>query len=206
MAGIKKEHNEYYPKSRSEWRQWLQENHEQKDGIRLIIAKKGNGLPSLSVEEALCFGWIDSVANKVDDKCFTIFFSPRNPKSKWSKINKDRVKKLTKLGLIAPAGKEMITLAKKTGTWDALNEVDQLLLPKDLKAAFSKNKKAARFFDAFPPSTKRGILSWILDAKRPETKIKRIKETVELAGKNIRANQYVPKKLSDTNWAKENNT
>lgn len=198
MAGIKKVHNEYYPKSRSEWRQWLQENHTQKGGIRLIIAKKGSGLPSLTVaeavEEALCFGWIDSVANKVDDRCFKIFFSPRNPKSKWSKINKDRVKKLTKLGLIAPAGKKMIALAKKTGTWDALNEVDQLILPKDLKAAFSKNKKAARFFDSFPPSTKRGILEWILNAKQPETRIKRIKETIELAEKNIRANQYVPKK------------
>ena len=197
MAGIKKVYNEYYPKSRSEWRQWLQENHLQKDGIRLIIAKKGSGLPSLSVadavEEALCFGWIDSVPNKLDGKRFKIFFSPRNPKSKWSKINKGRVKKLTKLGLIAPAGKKMIALAKKTGTWDALNEVDQLLLPKDLKAAFSKNKNAARFFDSFPPSTKRGILSWILDAKRPETKSKRIKETVELAEKNIRANQYIPK-------------
>ncbi len=197
MAGIKKVHNEYYPKSRSEWRQWLQENHVQKDGIRLIIAKKGSGLPSLpvadAVEEALCFGWIDSVANKIDDKHFKIFFSPRNPKSKWSKKNKARVKKLTKLGWIAPAGKKMIALAKKTGTWDALNEVDQLLLPKDLKAAFSKNKKAKHFFDAFPASAKRVILSWILDAKRPETKLKRIKETVELAEKNIRANQYIPK-------------
>ena len=196
-SGIKKIRNEYYPKSRSEWRQWLLVNHAQKDGVRLIIAKKGSGLPSLpvadAVEEALCFGWIDSVANKIDDKRFTIFFSPRNPKSKWSKINKDRVKKLTKLGLLAASGKKMIILAKKTGTWDALNEVDQLLLPKDLKVAFLKNKKAARFFDAFPPSAKRGILTWILDAKRPETKLKRIKETVELAEKNIRANQYTPK-------------
>ena len=194
---IKKIRTEYYPKSRGEWRQWLLENHTQKDGIRLIIAKKGSGLPSLpvaeAVEEALCFGWIDSVANKIDDKCFKIFFSPRNPKSKWSKINKDRVKKLTKLGLLAPVGRNMIVLAKKTGTWDALNDVDQLLLPKDLKAAFSKNKKAAHFFDNFPPSAKRGILSWILDAKRSETRIKRIKETVKLAEKNIRANQYIPK-------------
>lgn len=197
MAGIKKAYTEYYPKSRSEWRQWLQENHVQKDGIQLIIAKKGSGLPSLpvadAVEEALCFGWIDSVAHKLDDKRYKIFFFPRNPKSKWSKINKGRVKKLTKLGLIAPAGKKMIALAKKTGTWDALNEVDQLLLPKDLKTAFSKNKKASNFFDAFPPSTKRAILEWILNAKQPETRIKRIKETVDLAEKNIRANQYIPK-------------
>lgn len=197
MAEIKKVYNEYYPKCRSEWRQWLQENHAQKDGIRLILAKKGSGLPSLpvadAVEEALCFGWIDSVAHKLDDKRYKIFFSPRNPKSKWSKINKGRVKKLAKLGLIAPAGKKMIALAKNTGTWDALNEVDQLLLPKDLKAAFSKNKKASNFFDAFPPSTKRVILEWILNAKQPETRIKRIKETVELAEKNIRANQYIPK-------------
>lgn len=196
-SGIKKILKEYYPISRQEWRQWLQENHTQTEGIWLILAKKESGLPIVNmrdvVEEALCFGWIDSVANKLDDKCFKILITPRKPKSKWSKINKDRVKKLTKLGLLAPAGKKMIALAKKTGTWDALNEVDQLLLPADLKKAFAKNKMAAKFFDAFPPSAKRGILEWILNAKQSETRIRRIKETVGLAEKNIRANQFKPK-------------
>jgi len=145
--GIKKIIKEYYPKNRSEWRQWLQKNHGKAAGIRLIIAKKESGLPILplsdAVEEALCFGWIDSVANTLDEKRFKILFSPRNPKSKWSKINKERVKKLTKLRLLAPAGKHVIALAKKSGTWDALNEVDQLLLPKDLKTAFSKKQEGS---------------------------------------------------------------
>lgn len=88
----------------------------------------------------------------------------------------------------------MITLAKKTGTWEALNEVDQLILPEDLKIALSKSKVAANFFDAFPPSTKRGILEWVLTAKQPDTRSKRIKETVDLAKKNVRANQYRPLK------------
>jgi len=196
-VGIKKVLFEYYPKSRNEWRRWLQENHTLDTGIWLIIAKKESGLPTVpvndAIEEALCYGWIDSVPNKIDSNYFKILFSPRNPKSKWSRINKERVEKLAKLGMLAPSGKKMIALAKKTGTWDALNEVEQLQLPTDLKAAFSKNKIASGFFDSFPPSTKRGILEWILNAKRPETRIKRIQETVDLAEKNIRANQYVPK-------------
>jgi uncharacterized protein YdeI (YjbR/CyaY-like superfamily) len=193
--GIKKEFLEYYPRSRGEWRLWLIKNHQQKDGIWLVLGKKGTGLPTLpveeAIEEALCFGWIDSIPNKRDDKSFKILISPRNPKSKWSKINKDRVKRLATLGLLMPAGKKMIALAKKTGTWDALNEVDQLILPEDLNAAFSKKKKAAENFDAFPPSTRRGILEWILNAKKSETRSKRIKETVTLAEKGIRANQFV---------------
>jgi uncharacterized protein YdeI (YjbR/CyaY-like superfamily) len=196
--GIKKSFNDYCPKSRSEWRQWLQKNHTQPDGVWLVLAKKESGLKLLSVaeavEEALCFGWIDSVANKIDVNFFKLFISPRNSKSKWSRINKGRVKKLAKLGLLTPAGKKMIALAKKTGTWEALNEVDQLILPKDLKTALSKSKLASKFFDAFPPSTRRGILEWILNAKQPETRSKRIKETVDLAKKNIRANQYKPLK------------
>jgi len=196
--GIKKTFKDYYPQSRGEWRQWLQENHTQTDGIWLVLAKKESGLKLLSVaeavEEALCFGWIDSVPNKVDANFFKLFISPRSPKSKWSKINKDRVKKLAKPGLLTPAGKKVIALAKKTGTWHALNEVDQLILPDDLKAALSKSKLATKFFDAFPPSTKRGILEWISNAKQSETRSKRIKETVDLARKNVRANQYKPLK------------
>lgn len=105
-------------------------------------------------------------------------------------MNKNKVAKLTKLGLMEKAGLEMVALAKQSGTWDALNEVDQILVPFDLEKEFQKNKKAASNFEAFPRSAKRGILKWILSAKRPETRQKRIEETVRLAKDNIRAQQY----------------
>jgi uncharacterized protein YdeI (YjbR/CyaY-like superfamily) len=105
-------------------------------------------------------------------------------------VNKNKVAKLTKLGLMEKAGLEMVALAKQTGTWDALNDVDQILVPSDLQQEFAKNKKAAGHFEAFPRSAKRGILEWILSAKRPETRQKRIEETVRLAAENIRAQQY----------------
>lgn len=183
---------EFEPTSRFAWRKWLEQNHKTSESIWLIIAKKGSGLPILSiddiVEEALCFGWIDSVPNKVDVKRYKVLLSPRKPKSNWSKINKKRAYKMIKAGLMTPAGMKSIALAKKTGTWNALENVDRLIIPDDLKKAFTKNKKALIYFDAFPPSTKRGILEWIGNAKTTETRIKRIVETVSLAANNIRAN------------------
>lgn len=182
------------PKSRAAWRAWLQKNHTQQESIWLVLAKKESGLPSLSVEdaveEALCFGWIDSVPNKVDDKRYKILLSPRKPKSNWSNVNKQRAARLIKSGLMTEAGMKMITLAKKTGTWNALNDINRLAIPTDLKSAFALNPKAATYFEAFPPSVKKGILEWIQNAKTETTRTKRINETVELAAKNIRANQY----------------
>jgi uncharacterized protein YdeI (YjbR/CyaY-like superfamily) len=183
------------PTSRAEWRAWLQKNHTQPESIWLVLAKKGSGLPLLSVdevvEEALCFGWIDSVPNKLDDKRYKILISPRKPKSNWSKVNKLRAARMIKAGLMMAPGMQMITLAKKTGTWNALNAIDKLFIPTDLKAALAAYPKSMAYFEAFPPSTKRGILEWIQNAKTEATRTKRIKETAELASKNIRANQYV---------------
>jgi uncharacterized protein YdeI (YjbR/CyaY-like superfamily) len=183
------------PTSRAEWRAWLQKNHIQSESIWLVLAKKGSGLPLLSVdevvEEALCFGWIDSVPNKLDDKRYKILISPRKPKSNWSKVNKLRAARMIKAGLMMAPGMQMITLAKKTGTWNALNAIDKLFIPTDLKAALAAYPKSMAYFEAFPPSTKRGILEWIQNAKTEATRTKRIKETAELASKNIRANQYV---------------
>lgn len=198
MAGMKKVWQKVEPRSRAEWRTWLMRNHTQKTGIWLVLYKKGHAGSTLTVseavEEALCFGWIDSVANVVDDKRYKIFTSPRKPKSIWSKINKARVAKLIKKGLMTSAGMAMIKLAKKSGTWNALNEVDDLTYPADLVKALSKNKKAKAYFDNFPPSIKKGILWWIQSAKTEETRTRRVKETVEKAADNIRANQYVKKR------------
>lgn len=186
----------FHAHDRSAWRQWLAENHASEKSVWLIIYKKSSSTPSVyydeAVDEALCFGWIDSKPNKRDEESFFQFFAKRNPKSKWSGVNKKKVEKLIAQGLMTEAGLKMIELAKASGTWDALNDVENVVIPNDLQQAFDKNATAKVHWEAFPRSTKRGILEWISNAKRPETRQKRIEETVTLAAQNIRANQYRP--------------
>ena len=145
------------------------------------------------MEEGLCFGWIDSKANKRDEKSFYQFFAKRNPASNWSKINKERVIKLIDQGLMNSKGMEMIEIAKGNGRWTALDKIENLELPVDLKAALKQHPQATKHFNAFPRSVKKGILEWIQNARKEETREKRILETVSLAEENIRANQYKPK-------------
>lgn len=180
------------------WRKWLEKNHKTADGVWLIFFKKNTGISSLNwseaVDEALCFGWIDSVANTRDEASYYQYFSPRKPKSKWSAINKAKVAVLLQQKKMTPAGMALVNLAKETGTWDALNDVEAGKLPDDLVTAFNKNTKARKNFEAFPKSAKRAILEWISNAKRADTRKKRISETVRLAASNIRANQPVQPK------------
>lgn len=178
--------------SRARWRGWLTKNASTSSGIWLVFDKGKNRTLSTDdiVEEALCFGWIDSKPGKVDDERSKVYLAPRNPKSNWSKINKDRVAKLLKAGLMTAQGKKVIELAKTSGTWSALDQVEKIELPKDLLNEFKKYKQAQKNFDVFPRSVKRAILEWILNAKKPETREKRIQETVRQADKNIRANQW----------------
>lgn len=192
---IEKEYNgvrAIYAPSRTAWRKWLEKNHAKEKAVWLIIYKMQSGTPSVyykeAVVEALCFGWIDSKPNKRDDKSFYQYFTQRNPKSKWSKINKDKIKELIQQGLVAPAGLAVIETAKQNGAWTALDQVEQIIIPADLQKAFDKNKKARINFEAFPRSVKKAILDWISSAKRPETRVKRISETVTQAGENKRAN------------------
>ena len=179
-----------------QWRKWLEENHVSRNSVWLIIYKKKSGIQSIdyneAVDEALCYGWIDSLPNKRDAKSYYQYFSKRNPKSNWSKVNKEKVAYLIKEKRMAKAGYEMIDTAKQTGTWDALNDVDNLVVPKDMMEVFDTNPKAFDNWNAFPDSTKRGILEWIFNAKRVPTRKKRIDETVRLAALNKRANQYNP--------------
>jgi uncharacterized protein YdeI (YjbR/CyaY-like superfamily) len=184
----------FYAQSRKDWRDWLIENHSTQKSIWLILYHKDSKKQSINyneaVEEALCFGWIDSKPNKRDNESYYLFFAKRNPKSNWSKANRDRVDKMIKEGLMTPSGQEMIDLAKKTGSWSVLESVQNSVIPKDLQEQFDKNELAFDNFQAFPPSSKRIILEWILNAKRPETRQQRINQTVALASKNIKANHY----------------
>jgi uncharacterized protein YdeI (YjbR/CyaY-like superfamily) len=190
--------NSFYAKNRKAWRSWLQKFHQQKEAIWLLMYHKKSKTPSIyydeAVEEALCFGWIDSKPNKRDEESYYLYFSRRKPKSNWSSLNKERVQRLTTAGKMTQAGLEMVALAKATGTWDALVKSDSLILPDDLKAAFQRNASAAANFDAFPSSSKKAILEWIQAARRPETREKRISDTVIKAAENKRANQYEPKR------------
>ena len=163
----------------------------------VVFGKKGNGVESITlpeaIDEAVCFGWIDSVINARDEFTYRIYFSPRNPKSNWSRVNKNKVRRLEEEGRLQPAGLKMIELAKETGTWTALDDVENLVIPADLQEAFDLYPESEPNWHAFPRSVKRGILEWILNAKRPTTRQKRITETASLAAQNIRANQYTKK-------------
>jgi len=160
----------------------------------LVIYHKTSAVKSVyyeeAVEEAICFGWIDSIAHKRDAESKYQFFAKRKPKSNWSKLNRARAAKMTEQGLMTASGAAMIELAKQTGTWEALTDVQNNVIPDDLAALFKKNKTAFNNFNAFPPSSKRIILEWILNAKKPETRLQRITETVRLAADNIKANHY----------------
>jgi uncharacterized protein YdeI (YjbR/CyaY-like superfamily) len=184
----------YHPKSRADWRAWLEKHHAKATAVWLVSYRKATGRTRVSyedlVEEALCFGWIDSVQRVLDDERSMLRFSPRKPKSVWSKINKGRVGRLTRLGLMAPAGQAKIDAAKRDGSWHALDAVERLVVPPDLDAELAANPDAARHFAAFPPSSRKIILGWIAGAKRPETRAKRVSETVRQAAKNLKANHY----------------
>ena len=183
---------QFYAADRAEWRQWLQENHATAQGVWLIYLKKASGKTRVeyaeAVEEALCFGWIDSVVKPIDEFSYKQLITPRKPKSNWSKLNKERVERLIEMGLMTEAGFKTIEIAKQKGTWNALDEVELLLIPSDLQAEFDNNPLAFQNWEAFSRSARRGILEWLLNAKRPETRAKRVEEIVSLAAKNIKAN------------------
>lgn len=182
----------------AEWRAWLVEHHERQTGVWLVLPRKqGEAEPSLTydeaVEEALAYGWIDSKSNRLDEARSLLWMSPRRPKSGWSKLNKERIARLEREGRMAAPGRAVVAAARRTGTWNALDAVEALELPADLREALAADAGAKRHFDAFPPSARKGILTWIADAKREETRARRIAETVRLAARNERANQWQPR-------------
>jgi uncharacterized protein YdeI (YjbR/CyaY-like superfamily) len=186
--------NSVHSETPAEWRDWLAENHTRTTGIWLISYKKATSKPRFdydeAVEEALCFGWIDSKPNKLDEARSLLWFAPRKPRTSWSKPNKERVERLIAQGRMMPAGLAKIEAAKQDGSWAALDAIEALEIPPDLETALAGYVNAQQNFAAFPRSAKRGILEWIATAKKPETRAKRIEETARLADENIRANQW----------------
>lgn len=188
----------FYARNQNAWRNWLLKNYQKESAVWLIIYRKDSQTPSVyypeAVDEALCFGWIDSKPNKRDEESYYQFFAKRKAKSNWSKVNRDKVERLIKQNKMHAAGMAAVELAKQSGTWSALDEVEEILIPNDLQELFDKNPTAFKNFNAFSRSSKRGILEWILNAKKNETRSKRIRETVSLAAKNIKANHPNQKK------------
>ena len=179
------------PASRAAWRQWLAEHHARSPGVWLVYCKRASGLPSISyaeaVEEALCFGWIDSLPRKLDAERSQLLFTPRQPRSGWSRVNKERLARLEAAGLLLPAGLAAIARARQNGAWESLDAAEAGLVPADLAAALAADEAAARHFAAFSLSARKQILTWVLGAKQPATRARRIAETVRLAALNRRA-------------------
>lgn len=184
----------FHPDDRNAWRQWLIENHHIKLSVWVIFNKAKSGKRSLtwseSVDEALCFGWIDSKAMPLDEERYKQFFSRRKPRSVWSRINKEKVAKLIADGLMADAGLRSIEIAKENGSWNSLDEVEDLIIPKDLEKAFRQHKGSKAFYTGLSRSIRKAILQWIAMAKRPETRQRRINEVAELGGKGERPKQF----------------
>lgn len=193
----KKESIEFYPRNRQAWRNWLQKNHATKQSVWLIMYKKSSGKPTILynevVEEALCFGWIDSVPRKRDAESSFLYISVRKAKSGWSALNKTRIEKLLRENKMAAAGLQKIEAAKKDGSWSALDKIEALEMPAALQKALTRNKKALAHFNGFPSSVRKQLFLWVESAKTPVTKEKRITGIVTLAEKNIRTNQWKPK-------------
>lgn len=184
----------YFAKDRKTWRRWLEKNHSTSPGVWLIYLKKTSGKKRLeyndAVEEALCFGWIDSTARPIDNEKYMQRFTPRKPGSGWSGLNKKRIERMMAQDLMADAGLEKIDQAKKNGSWESFDKIyepiDKIQIPDDLEKAFSKNKRAKENFQNFAPFTKRQFLYWITSAKREETRKARIKQSLLMCVANKR--------------------
>lgn len=183
-----------HPETGAAWRRWLAKHHGRSEGVWVVSWKQATGKPRVSydalVEEALCWGWIDSKPNRLDDERTMLWFAPRKPGTGWSRPNKLRVERLLAAGRMQPAGLAKIEAAQADGSWTRLDAVEDLVVPADLARALRALPPARTHFDAFPRSVKRGILEWVVNAKKPETRAKRIEETARLARENVRANQW----------------
>lgn len=179
---------ELYFKNADEWRKWLSSNHDISDGVYLILYKVSSNKRTMRWEEAvrvaLCFGWIDSTAKRIDEEKRKQLFTPRKRKSVWSRLNKQHINELTNQGLMHESGLKKIKEAKKDGSWASLDKVEKLIVPDDLKKAFDSNPKAFKNYQSFSKTYRKGYLYWLNQAKRQETRERRIEEIVGLCAEN----------------------
>ncbi|MCW3123706.1 MAG: hypothetical protein JWQ38_3198 [Flavipsychrobacter sp.] len=184
----------FCPAGRKEWRRWLKQNHKSKPSVWLICYKMSAGVPTISwseaVEEALCFGWIDSVRKTLDEERFIQFFSKRKAKSTWSKVNKEKIRQLIDKGLMVQAGYDSIEIAKQNGSWTILDEVEELKMPDDLEKELNTRPGAMDFFLSLSRSVRKAMLQWLVLAKQQETRQRRINEIAERAAQKLKPKQF----------------
>ena len=189
-----KDVEDYCPNDKNDWRNWLALNHKKENSIWLIFYKKKSPNFNLSwnesVDEALCFGWIDSTKRTLDSERYKQYFSKRKANSNWSKINKDKVKTLIDQGLMQEQGHKSIDLAKENGSWTILDAIEECIIPEDLKEAFANYKGAMEYFSSLSKSAKKILLYWVVSAKIMETRQKRILEVAENASNNLKPKQF----------------
>ena len=182
---------EYYFKNDIAWRAWLSENHHSSEGIYLIFYKVENIEESMRWEEAvkvaLCFGWIDSTVKSLGNGKRRQYFCRRNPKSVWSALNKKYIKELSANKLMHKSGLAIIKTGKQNGSWAALDDVENLIIPQDLQIEFNKNQLAFYNYQNFAPSYKKSYLYWLKQAKREATRVKRIEGIITFCTKNIKS-------------------
>jgi uncharacterized protein YdeI (YjbR/CyaY-like superfamily) len=182
-----------HPRNRAEWRAWLAEHHGGSGGVWLVLWRPSSGRTGLSyeeaVQEALCFGWIDGKAARLDDERTMLRFSPRKPGSGWARSNKLRIERLLAEGRMAEAGLARVEEARRDGSWTRLDAVEDLVVPEDLAAAFADRPGARGHWDGFPRSVRRAALAWIAEAKRPGTRARRVGETARRAARGERPGQ-----------------
>ena len=185
-------------KSPGEFRKWLEKHHATARELWVGYYKKGSGKPSMtwpeSVDEALCFGWIDGIRKSVDEDSYTIRFTPRKPGSTWSSVNIKRVQELSEKGLMQPAGLEAFAARKeyRSGIYSYEQRGDQL--PEPYAAGLRKNKAAWDFFQAQPPSYRKAAYWWVVGAKKEETRLKRLEQLIEASAGGRRIGQFLAAK------------
>jgi uncharacterized protein YdeI (YjbR/CyaY-like superfamily) len=180
---------ELYVTNRDDWRAWLEKNHDAAKEVWLICYKKHSGKPGIlyeaSVEEALCFGWVDSIIRRLDDDRCARKFTPRKGASAWSESNKKRAEKMIRKGRMTKVGMIKIIEAQERGEWSRVREVSkELVVPSFIQKALAKNEKAHAFFRTLADSYKRQIVSWVSSAKKEETKARRLTEVISLLEKS----------------------
>ena len=184
----------FYPETKEQWRDWLEKNHTSRENIWLIQFNKSANKPGISwsdaVDEALCFGWIDSVKRRYDEQSTIQYFSKRKSKGTWSKINKDKVAMLIANGKMTKAGLDCIESAKANGSWEILDEVDAMVMPDDLLESLKSKPIAHDYFLGLSLSTRKAMLQWLVLAKRAETRQKRVDEIVSLAAIQRKPKQF----------------
>ncbi|WP_142531392.1 YdeI/OmpD-associated family protein [Pedobacter westerhofensis] len=184
------------PGNRHEWRKWLEENHTKVNSVWLVYYTLQSAMPTITiseaVDEAIRYGWVNGTARPIDENKFKQYFCKRRPMSTWSKINKEKVERLTSSGQMTPAGIRCIELAKSNGSWSILDDVEALTIPPDLKSAFENEQVGWQFFSKLSISVTKAILQWLVFAKREETRKKRIEEVIRFSKDGVVPKQFRP--------------